>query len=130
MRVLLVQDNADLGAIWKRFLKRHGIEARLATCQAKAMEALEERAYDAVVLELVLPDGGGIAVADFAAYKYPDIAVIAVTKSGFFSDGSIFEVVPNARCLMRTPIRPDDLVAYLEHCTHQHAGAEPQANIA
>ncbi len=130
MRVLLVQDNADLGEIWKRFLKRQGIDARLATTQADAIAALEERVYDAVVLELVLPDGGGIAVADFAAYKYPDIAVIAVTKSGFFSDGSIFEVVPNARYLLRTPLRPDDLVAYLEHCSHRHAPDMPEAITA
>jgi DNA-binding response OmpR family regulator len=117
VRVLLVQDNADLGAIWQRFLHRHGIEAHLVTTQAAAMDALEDAPYDALVLELVLPDGGGIAVADFAAYKNPEIPVIAVTKSSFFSDGSVFEVVPNARCLMRTPLRPDDLVAWLEHCT-------------
>lgn len=126
MRVLLVQDNADLGAIWKRFLKRHGIHAHLATTQAEAIDALENTHFDALVLELVLPDGGGIAVADFAAYKSPEIPVIAVTKSSFFSDGSIFEVVPNARCLMRTPVRPDDLVAYLEHCAEKQPEREAQ----
>jgi DNA-binding NtrC family response regulator len=126
VRVLLVQDNADLGAIWKRFLEIHGIETHLATTQAAAMEALEETSFDALVLELVLPDGGGIAVADFAAYKNPDIPVIAVTKSSFFSDGSVFEVVPNARCLLRTPLRPDDLVAYLEHCTVRPGSEDAQ----
>ena len=119
MRVLLVQDQIDLGDIWMRFLERHGIWTHLAITQAEAIDALENSQFDALVLELVLPDGGGIAIADFAAYKSPEIPVIAVTKSSFFSDGSVFEVVPNARCLMRTPVRPDDLVAYLEHCAEK-----------
>ena len=124
MRVLVVQDNSDLGTIWCRFLARQGLHATLVTSETEAIEALENNHYDALVLEPVLEGGGGLGVADLAAFRHPDMPIIAVTKSTFFSDGSIFSVIPNARGLLRTPLRPDDLVAYLEHVVAKKAAAQ------
>lgn len=115
MRVLIVEHNADLGRIWTRFLARRGVEAELATSQAEAIKALRFNDYDALVLQLVLPDGGAIAISDYATYRNPNVPIITVTNSSFFSDGSIFELIPNARSMMSTPLRPDDLAAVLEH---------------
>lgn len=115
MRVLIVEHNADLGRLWSRFLRRRGVEVDLATSQAEAVKCLRFNDYDALVLQLVLPDGGAIAISDYATYRNPNIAIITVTNSGFFSDGSIFELIPNARTMLSTPLRPDDLCAMLEH---------------
>lgn len=117
MRVLVVQDNRDLGAIWCRFLGRQGVEAELATNEIEAIEALAKHSFDALILEPVLGGGGGLSIADLAAYRQPDLPIIAVTKSEFFSDGTIFSIIPNARGFLRTPVRPEDLAAYIEHCT-------------
>ncbi|MEO0911969.1 MAG: response regulator [Pseudomonadota bacterium] len=115
MRVLVVQDNPDLGSIWCKFLRRQGLESVLATTEAQATKALEEEHFDVLVLEPVLDGGGGLCIADIAAFRHPDMPIIAVTKSSFFADGSIFAMIPNARGLLRTPVRPEDLIAYLEH---------------
>lgn len=131
MRVLIVQDNADLGLIWSRFLAKQGVECRLATKQTDAFEALRSETFDALVLEPVMSDSSGFAVADFAAMRQPDIQIIAVTKSSFFSSGSIFELIPNARGLLRLPVRPDDLAAFLEHCQRKRQSAAARtADIA
>ena len=119
MNILVVQDNKDLGLIWCRFLCRHGLFAHLVTNQEDAFAAINDNHYDALVVEPAMEDGGGIPVADFATYRNPDIAILAVTKSTFFSDGSIFAMIPNVRGFMRTPVRPSDLVAYLEHCAQR-----------
>ncbi len=116
VRILVVQDNEDLGRIWCRFLARSGLVADLSLSREDALNALKDTSYDALVIEPAMPDGGGIPVADFATYRNPEIAIIAVTKSTFFSDGSIFGLIPNARGFLRTPVRPADLVAYLEYC--------------
>lgn len=116
MRVLIVEHNEDLGRIWARFLERRGLIVELATSQKDAIANMRFNDFDALVLELVLPDGGAIAISDYATYRYPDIPIITVTSGSFFSDGSIFQLMPNARGLMRTPFRPDDLAALLEHC--------------
>lgn len=119
MRVLVVQDNRDLGAIWCRFLGRRGVQTTLAVNDTEAIEALENGCFDALVLEPVLDGGGGLCVADIAAYRQPEMPIIAVTKSEFFSDGTIFSIIPNARGFLRTPVRPDDIAAYLEHCANR-----------
>ncbi|GIX12706.1 MAG: response regulator [Paracoccaceae bacterium] len=117
MRVLIVEHNADLGRIWGRFLERRGIAVDLATNLEEAVKLLRFNDYDALVLQLVLPDGGAIAISDYATYRNPDIAIITVTNSGFFSDGSVFDLIPNARSMVSTPLRPDDLAAMIEHFT-------------
>lgn len=117
MNVLIVEDNADLGRIWAKFLERQGVTVTLATSQKDAIAAMRFNEFDALVVELVLPDGGAIAISDYATYRFPDVPIITVTSTKFFSDGSIFQLMPNARGLMRTPFRPSDLAALLEHCT-------------
>jgi DNA-binding NtrC family response regulator len=116
MRVLIVENNEDLGRFWGSFLRRRGVDVTLATTQRGAIEHLRFDEFDAMVVELVLPDGGAIAISDYAAYKYPNMPIIPVTSTSFFSDGSIFEIMPNARGILRTPFRLDDLAAILEHC--------------
>ena len=109
-----MQDNADLGRIWCRFLERRGFLVSLATASDEALRALDETDFDALILEPMV-DSGGLSVADFASFRNPDIQILAVTRSTFFSAGAILQMMPNARGVLRTPVRPEDLVAYLEH---------------
>ena len=78
------------------------------------------------MLDMELPRGEAIAVADFATYRNPDLPIIAVTARGFFSDGAIFELVPNARGLLRAPLRLEDMAALIEHYGGR-AAAPPRA---
>lgn len=121
MKVLIVESTADLGRFWGRFLERKGCEVTLATTQKDAIAQMRFAEFDALVIDLVLPDGGAIALSDYASYRYPEIPIITVTSSTFFSDGSLFDVMPNARGVMRAPFRPDDLAALLEHCVSHKA---------
>lgn len=115
MRVLIAQHNADLGKIWAGFLEREGITVTLALSQTEALKLLRAQEFDALVLEMVLPDGGAIAIADFAAYRFPDAPVITVNSSSFFSDGSIFQLVPNVHSVLQSPVDGDDLAATISH---------------
>lgn len=124
MRILMVQHNEGLSELWARFLQRSGVEVVQASTQSQAVDLLRFEEFDALVLDLILPDGGAIAISDYATYRQPDVPIIAVTSTGFFSDGSIFELIPNVRSLMRTPFRPDDLAAVLEH----YVPEEPKTN--
>lgn len=120
----MVQHNDGLSDLWSHFLRRRGVEVVQAFTQSEAVAKLRFERFDALVLDLVLPDGGAIAISDFATYRQPDVPIIAVTSTSFFSDGSIFELMPNARSLMRTPLRPDDLAAMLEHYAPEPAVAQ------
>ena len=115
MRVLIAQHNADLGRLWAGFLEREGIEITLVTSQGEALAQLRAQDFEALVLEMVLPDGGAIAIADFAAYRMPDVPVITVNSSSFFSDGSIFQLLPNVQSVMQAPVEGKDLAAMVSH---------------
>lgn len=119
MRILIVEHNVDLAQIWAGFLRRSGVEVEIATTQKDAIASMRFHDFDALVVELVLPDGGAIAISDYASYRYPDVPIVTVTDSRFFSDGSIFEVIPNARGIVRHPVGPGDLAAMLDHYSAQ-----------
>lgn len=115
MRVLIAQQNSELGQLWAGFLEREDIQTTLVTSQSEALAQLRAQEFDALVLEMVLPDGGAIAIADFAAYRMPDVPVITVNSSSFFSDGSIFQLLPNVHSVMQAPVEGDDLAAMVSH---------------
>mgnify|MGYP001027204571 CR=1 FL=1 len=114
MRVLIVENNPDLGVVWKQHLERQGAEVQLEYCEDNAVKYLTENSADVIVLNLDLDCGRALPIADFAAYRHPAARVIFVTASSFFSDGSIFSHAANAcACLpVRTP--PEDLAALVE----------------
>jgi DNA-binding NtrC family response regulator len=116
-QVLIVEAQESLGKLWQNFLKRQGFEVALVGSQKDAIDKLRFDQWDVLVIDLMLPDSSVLAISDFASYKNPDISIIVVSASSFFSDGSIFELLPNARGFMNQPIEPDDLAAVVDHCT-------------
>jgi DNA-binding NtrC family response regulator len=115
VKVLIVEHDPDLAAIWGRFLQREGATCTLAADAAEARAALRRISFHALVLDMELPEGEALAVADFAAYRDPELPVIAVTARGFFSDSAVLELVPNARGLLACPARLEDMAALVEH---------------
>ena len=115
MHILIVEQNAELGAIWSRFLQGQGLECTHVCGRADAFALLREHSFDALVLDMEMSDGDSFAVADFASYRNPDIPIIAVSARSFFSDEAIFELIPNARVMLREPLRLDDMAAMIEH---------------
>lgn len=127
LRLLVVQDNADLGQIWCNFLRRRGVDVTLVTNGEDAVRAIAMDPFDALIIEPVL--SGGLPVADFATFRNPEIIIIAVTKSDFFSGGALFDLIPNVRGVLRPPVRPEDLAAYLEHFVDRVATKEKTARL-
>jgi DNA-binding NtrC family response regulator len=123
VQILIVEGNRDLAGIWARFLARQAVQCTLADSAAQAYAALRLRPFDALVLDMELACGGALAVADFATYRNPEMPIIPVTASGFFSDGAIFELIPNARGLLRAPLRLEDMAALVEHYGGRYASS-------
>ena len=115
MQVLIVESRSDLGSLWARHLERMGMDVTLCDNQTCAIQYLATHDVDMILLDLVLSEGGALAVADYANYRHPDARVIFVTSSSFFSDGSIFAHAANACAFVPAATPPDDLAALLEH---------------
>ena len=121
VQILIVEHDRNLAGIWARFLARQRVQCTLAGTAAEAYAALRLRPFDALVLDMELNCGGALAVADFATYRNPEMPIIPVTASGFFSDSTIFELIPNARGLLHIPPKPEDMAALVEHYGGRYA---------
>jgi DNA-binding response OmpR family regulator len=115
MKTLIVEGTEPLARLWQRHLQRNGIDARIALSEDQAVAQIDEGRFDVIVLDLVLEQGSALAVADYARFRSPDTSVIFVTDTTFFSDGSIFSLMPNARAFMPSATPPEDLAAMVEH---------------
>lgn len=115
MKVLIVENNPELGKLWQRHLQRQGADVTLVTSQESAILALYASEFEILVIDLVLDEGSALAIADFASYRRPEARVIFVTNTTFFSDGSIFAHSPNACAYVQSATPPEDLAAMVEH---------------
>lgn len=115
MHILVVEEKSDLGRIWAGHLEREGHSVDLVGTQAEAIEILRHRDVHVIVLDVVLPGGSALAIADFASYRQPEAKVVFVTNTTFFSDGSIFRHAPNACAFLQSDTDPADLAMMVSH---------------
>ncbi|MEM6579460.1 MAG: response regulator [Pseudomonadota bacterium] len=113
--VLIVENDQALGELWSRHLERAGNRVVLRHDQTSAIDALRETSFDVVVLNVLLRGGSAFLISDEVRTQHPETPVIFVNNSGFFADGSIFALSPNARAYVRPDTPVEDLTAMIEH---------------
>jgi DNA-binding NtrC family response regulator len=129
MRVLIVESNGELSAVWGRHLERLGANVAIVRDAEAAIDLIRQDDFDVLVVNLVLESGSALAVSDFAEYRCPGTSVVFVTDTTFFSDGSIFSMTSNARALVRSGAPPEDIAAMVEHyATHSFERAAAPAS--
>ena len=65
-RILLVEDDESLSRVLRKALEPQGYWVTAAATGGEARQLLEETAFDAVMLDIQLPDMEGLALLDFA----------------------------------------------------------------
>lgn len=113
--ILIVASNPNLSKIWANHLERQNQTVAVVTSQAEAVDFLCDEAPDVLVLDVMLEDGSAIATADFASYRRPDTRIVFVTRSTFFSDGSLFRHIPNTAAIIPEKTRPADLAEIVSY---------------
>lgn len=128
MRILLVEDEAEMASALGTALNRHDIVLDHVPTLAEAEEALAERVHDAVLLDRQLPDGDGLSLlAQLRAGRAADsrgVPVIVLTARGEISERvagldagaddylakpfAVEELLARLRAVLR---RPGDLAA-------------------
>lgn len=86
MRLLLVEDAAQLADATARGLRSHGHAVDVATTLATARRMVHLEPYQAILLDLGLPDGDGLTLLDELRDADKPIPVIALTARGSVSD--------------------------------------------
>jgi len=86
MNILIVEDNRELAAEVFDFLCNAGYICKIAHTCADALEEFNSNDYDAMLLDLGLPDGDGFEVLQTVRKTKSKMAVIVLTARGELDD--------------------------------------------
>ncbi|SHO51070.1 hybrid sensor histidine kinase/response regulator [Desulfopila aestuarii] len=80
--ILVVDDERNFRTGIQFFLEENGYAVDQAATGSEALLQLRENSYQAVLLDLLLPDVEGIELAEFITLNHPDTAVVILTGNG------------------------------------------------
>ncbi len=86
MQALVCEDDPSIRALVQTIVRREGFDVDLAEEGAAAIERLEKRCYDLVVLDLMMPGIDGYRVVEKVKERWPEqlphiIIMTAVTEA-------------------------------------------------
>jgi DNA-binding NtrC family response regulator len=86
MRVLFVDDEEELVSAVVERLDLRGVEAVGVTSGAAALQRIEERDFEVVVLDVKMPGLGGLDVIKRIKQRHPAVQVVMLTGHGSSED--------------------------------------------
>jgi len=121
VRLLLVEDDAMIGAAAQEGLRREGHAVDWVTDGARAQAALANGVYDAMLLDLGLPKRDGLSVLRDVRGKGSDLPVIVITARDAVAD-RIAGLDAGADDYLVKPFDLDELAARLRAVARRRAG--------
>jgi DNA-binding response OmpR family regulator len=113
MRILLVEDNARLAEAITESLYKAGFEVDAIEEGGDALAVARSQAYDAIVLDLGLPDMDGMEVLESLRDLKNAVPVLILTARGELSD-KILGLNTGADDYMIKPFEVDELIARIK----------------
>jgi DNA-binding NtrC family response regulator len=86
-KVLIVDDEKGFLDVLSERMQSRGMEVTTATSAKEALQKLEGQTFDAIVLDLMMPEMGGIEALQRIKDKSPDSEVILLTGQPSVSIG-------------------------------------------
>lgn len=110
-RILLIEDDSRLAAMLSEYLGEAGYRVSIAAAGAAGMQMVKREPYDALVLDLSLPDIDGLEVCRRLREKH-DLPVLMLTARGEPAD-RIVGLELGADDYLPKPFEPRELLARL-----------------
>ena len=116
--ILIVDDQMELLNMLKDGLSVRGYHCEAAMNATSALELLNERLFDLMIIDIDLPDMSGFELTKMAKRLKPNIAVIIIT--GFIGDFSYDEAVKTgATDFIKKPFTVKELVVRIKQIETQ-----------
>jgi len=123
MKILIVEDERRVAQFVERALSELSHTTRVASTCAAARDALSETPYDAVILDLGLPDGDGLALLrEWRASGFNEPVLILSARDAV-SD-RIQGLDLGADDYLPKPFVIDELIARIRSLLRRHAGVK------
>ena len=112
-RVLLVDDEEEFVAVLSQRMEARGVGVDQAAGGPEAIRKVEEGSYDAVILDLAMPEMDGIETLRRLLQKNPDLQVILLTGHATLEKG-IEAMKFGAMDFLEKPARIQELMEKIE----------------
>jgi DNA-binding response OmpR family regulator len=113
MRLLVVEDNAELAELLAKGLQTAGYQSDILSTVEEAASVLRTTFYAALILDLGLPDGDGLALLRELRHQNNPIPVLVLTARGGLHD-RVLGLRSGADDYLVKPFALEELVARLE----------------
>jgi DNA-binding NtrC family response regulator len=80
--VLVVDDDASVRSMYSKFLSRKGYDVQSGSSLGELRERLAGRRFDALLLDVFLPDGNSLDIVADLRRDNPDMAIVLMTAEG------------------------------------------------
>lgn len=81
--ILVIDDEAPIRELMRAFLSRRHYAVTTAGCLEEGEQCLTDGTFDAVILDILLPDGLGLEFLDGLRLRYPSLPVVIMTGIGY-----------------------------------------------
>jgi DNA-binding NtrC family response regulator len=122
-RVLVVDDEPTICLALRIAFTRAGFEARAAQSGESAEQLLRAERFDAMVVDLYMPDHRGDVLFEVAAALQPALRRRTVMTTGDLSEYAQRIVAACGCPLLLKPFDLDDLIGIVRQLTHEARGA-------
>jgi len=111
-QILIVDDDPATRFGFSKYLSKIEYAVKEASSLAEARKAISSKRFDAVILDLILPDGNGIDWIQELRETSPDIAVVVITGAGDIPV-AVEAMRRGADNFMTKPVNMEDLEVFL-----------------
>ena len=127
-RVLICEDEADIATLLKKMLEKAGFQSSVARTAAQAKHLLDEGDYDAMTLDLALPDQDGISLLQELREKpeTQDLPVIVVSVSAKEGQQELNGNALGVLDWIQKPIDENLLIERMAYALRQASGGRPR----
>jgi DNA-binding NtrC family response regulator len=119
-RVLVVDDELEMGELVADIARDHGLVPTVLTAPALALPLLEEQGFDLVVTDVRMPGMDGIELIERVRAFDPRVAIIAMTAFGSI-DTAVRAVRAGAVDYLPKPFQPADMALRMEQALERRA---------
>jgi DNA-binding NtrC family response regulator len=126
--LLFVDDESALRTLMAERLMERGFEVVQADAGDKALELLDQFAFDIVITDLRMPGIDGARVIEAAVQRYPGIVCIVITGYGTVKD-AVDAIKRGASDFIAKPFQFDELMHVLEKAMEQRRLASENAYL-
>ena len=118
MRILLVEDDVELGKIISKILQSASYVVDLAASKKQAIQAINSHDYPLIIVDRMLPDGDGIEVIEYSNKK-PLISKFLILSALDQSQDKVSGLNAGADDYLSKPFEPDELLARVRAITRR-----------